>query len=104
MVGLNKIVSIYLAIIIFGFLLGYLQTYLMQLTGQEIMYDLRVQIFTHLRELPLAFYDKNPVGRLMIESRRMSMSSTNSLHLELSPCWECVGFAWDPGHHLLVEC
>jgi ATP-binding cassette subfamily B multidrug efflux pump len=65
LVGLNKIVLIYLAIIIFGFLLGYIQTYLMQLTGQKIMYDLRVQVFTHLQELPLAFYDKNPVGRLM---------------------------------------
>ena len=42
-----------------------MQTYLMQLTGQKIMYDLRVQVFTHLQELPLAFYDKNPVGRLM---------------------------------------
>ena len=65
LVGLNKIVLVYLAIIIFGFLLGYIQTYLMQLTGQKIMYDLRVQIFTHLQKLPLAFYDKNPVGRLM---------------------------------------
>ena len=63
--GLNKIVLIYLAIIVFGFLLGYLQTYLMQLTGQKIMYDVRVQIFTHLQDLPLAFYDRNPVGRLM---------------------------------------
>jgi ATP-binding cassette subfamily B multidrug efflux pump len=63
--GLNKIVLIYLAIIVFGFLLGYVQTYLMQLTGQKIMYDLRVQIFTHLQNLPLAFYDRNPVGRLM---------------------------------------
>lgn len=63
--GLNKIVLIYLAIIVFGFLLGYMQTYLMQLTGQKIMYDLRVQIFSHLQDLPLAFYDRNPVGRLM---------------------------------------
>jgi len=52
---------IYLAIIVFGFFLGYIQTYLMQLTGQKIMYDLRVQIFTHLQNLPLAFYDRNPV-------------------------------------------
>ena len=33
--GLNKIVLIYLAIIVFGFFLGYIQTYLMQLTGQK---------------------------------------------------------------------
>ena len=63
--GLNKVVLIYLAIILFGFLLGYLQTYIMQLTGQRIMFDLRLEIFTHLQSLPLSFFDKNPVGRLM---------------------------------------
>ncbi|MFN8008299.1 MAG: ABC transporter ATP-binding protein [Terriglobia bacterium] len=63
--GLNKISLIYLGIIFLGFLMGYLQTYLMQLTGQKIMFDLRMQIFSHLQKLPLAFYDRNPVGRLM---------------------------------------
>ena len=63
--GLNQVVLVYLAIVLFGFGLGYLQTYLMQLTGQRIMYDLRAQIFTHLQALPLAFFDRNPVGRLM---------------------------------------
>ncbi|HET6962697.1 MAG TPA: ABC transporter ATP-binding protein [Terriglobia bacterium] len=63
--GLNKVVLLYLAIILFGFLLGYLQTYIMQLTGQRIMFDLRLEIFTHLQNLPLSFFDKNPVGRLM---------------------------------------
>ncbi len=63
--GLNKVVLVYLAIILFGFLLGYLQTYIMQLTGQRIMFDLRLEIFTHLQRLPLSFFDKNPVGRLM---------------------------------------
>ena len=63
--GLNLISLLYLAVILISFLLGYLQTYIMQLTGQKIMYDLRMQIFTQLQSLPLAFFDKNPVGRLM---------------------------------------
>ncbi|HEX2521964.1 MAG TPA: ABC transporter ATP-binding protein, partial [Terriglobia bacterium] len=63
--GLNRIVLIYLGIVAFGFFLGYIQTYIMQLTGQKIMVDLRLQIFSHLQNLPLAFFDKNPVGRLM---------------------------------------
>ncbi len=63
--GLNWIAALYLGIIILGFLLGYIQTYLLQLTGQQIMFDLRMQIFVHLQKLPLAFYDRNPVGRLM---------------------------------------
>src|SRR4051812_840849 len=63
--GLNKVALVYLGVIIFAFFFGYFQTYLMQLTGQKIMYDLRLQIFSHLQNLPLAFFDKNPVGRLM---------------------------------------
>ncbi len=63
--GLNRIALVYLAVIIAGFLLGYVQTFIMQLTGQKIMFDLRMQIFSHLQELPLSFFYKNPVGRLM---------------------------------------
>src|SRR4030095_6777954 len=63
--GLNKVVLIYLAIILFGFVLRYVQTYIMQSTGQKIMYDLRLEIFSHLQTLPLSFFDRNPVGRLM---------------------------------------
>lgn len=63
--GLNKVALVYLGIILFGFFLGYIQTYIMQLTGQKIMFDLRLQIFTHLQNLPLSFFDRNPVGRLM---------------------------------------
>jgi ATP-binding cassette, subfamily B, multidrug efflux pump len=63
--GLNQIVFLYLGVIILSFLLGYIQTYLLQLTGQQIMLDLRMQVFTHLQKLPLGFFDRNPVGRLM---------------------------------------
>jgi ATP-binding cassette, subfamily B, multidrug efflux pump len=63
--GLNQVALVYLSIILFGFLLGYVQTYIMQLTGQKIMVDLRLEIFSYLQRLPLAFFDRNPVGRLM---------------------------------------
>ena len=38
---------------------------MMQMIGQRIMFDMRMQIYTHLQRLDLAFYDRNPVGRLM---------------------------------------
>ena len=63
--GLNQVALVYLSIILFGFLLGYIQTYIMQLTGQKIMVDLRLEIFSYLQRLPLAFFDRHPVGRLM---------------------------------------
>jgi ATP-binding cassette, subfamily B, multidrug efflux pump len=62
---LIQLVAIYGAALLLGALLEYAQTLLTTWLGQRIMYDLRVQIFTHLQRLDLRFYDRNPVGRLM---------------------------------------
>ena len=43
----------------------YAESFLLQRMGQRIMFDLRNEIFAHLQRLPLQFYDRNPVGRLM---------------------------------------
>ena len=48
-----------------AFSLEYAQTYMMQMIGQRIMFDMRMQIYAHLQRLDLSFYDRNPVGRLM---------------------------------------
>ncbi|MGA2645070.1 MAG: ABC transporter ATP-binding protein [Candidatus Sulfotelmatobacter sp.] len=63
--GIGQIASIYVGLLIFSFLLEFLQTYFMQWTGQKVMFDLRRQIFRHLQRLHVAFFDKNPVGRLV---------------------------------------
>src|ERR1700677_4980990 len=63
--GIAQIASIYVGLLIFSFLLEFLQTYYMQWTGQKVMFDLRRQIFRHLQRLHVAFFDKNPVGRLV---------------------------------------
>jgi ATP-binding cassette, subfamily B, multidrug efflux pump len=63
--GIAQISAIYLGLLIFSFVLEFLQTYFMQWTGQQVMFDLRSQIFRHLQRMHVAFYDKNPVGRLV---------------------------------------
>jgi ATP-binding cassette, subfamily B, multidrug efflux pump len=63
--GIAQISSIYFGLLLFAFLLEFLQTYFMQWTGQKVMFDLRSQIFRHLQRMHVAFYDKNPVGRLV---------------------------------------
>jgi ATP-binding cassette, subfamily B, multidrug efflux pump len=63
--GLNSISALYVLTLIAVFGLSYGQTWVMNLMGQKIMYDLRVQIFRHLQRLDVAFFDRNPVGRLM---------------------------------------
>jgi ATP-binding cassette subfamily B multidrug efflux pump len=63
--GLGTIAVLYLVALTVSFLLEYLQTWTMQVIGQRIMFDLRMQLVTHLQRLDLRFYDRNPVGRLM---------------------------------------
>src|ERR1700687_583193 len=63
--GIAQISVIYLGLLVLTFLFEFLQTYFMQWTGQKVMFDLRSQIFRHLQRMHVAFYDKNPVGRLV---------------------------------------
>jgi ATP-binding cassette subfamily B multidrug efflux pump len=63
--GIAQISTIYFSLLILTFVFEFLQTYFMQWTGQKVMFDLRSQIFRHLQRMHVAFYDKNPVGRLV---------------------------------------
>jgi ATP-binding cassette subfamily B protein len=63
--GIAQISAIYFSLLILTFVFEFLQTYFMQWTGQKVMFDLRSQIFRHLQRMHVAFYDKNPVGRLV---------------------------------------
>jgi ATP-binding cassette subfamily B multidrug efflux pump len=63
--GIAQIGGLYVGILVFTFVLEFVQTYLMQWTGQKVMFDLRKQIFRHLQFMHVGFFDKNPVGRLV---------------------------------------
>jgi ATP-binding cassette subfamily B multidrug efflux pump len=62
---LDRVATLYMAVLLVGFGLGYLQTQIMQSVGQRVMMDLRMALFRHLQRLPVAFFDRNPVGRLL---------------------------------------
>ena len=53
------------AALLLEFLVEYGQTLLTTYLGQRVMYDLRMQIFTHLQRLSIPFFDRTPVGRLI---------------------------------------
>jgi len=63
--GLSIISIIYLMIIGVQFIVNYLNQYLTQWLGQNVMYDIRTKIFSHVQKQPLSFFDKTPVGRLV---------------------------------------
>jgi ATP-binding cassette, subfamily B, multidrug efflux pump len=57
--GLGLVAMLYLVTLVTSFALEYAQTWTMQLTGQRTMFDLRMQVFSHLQRLDLRFYDRN---------------------------------------------
>src|SRR5256884_3451237 len=56
---------LYLAVLAFDFLAQYIQIRIMQRVGQQTMYDMRREIFGHMQRLPMSYFDRNPVGRLV---------------------------------------
>lgn len=63
--GLGAVAMLFLLVLLASFAFEYVQTWMMQVTGQRIMFDLRMELYSHLQRLDLRFYDRNPVGRLM---------------------------------------
>jgi ATP-binding cassette subfamily B protein len=63
--GISQLAGIYLALQISAYLFEFIQTYLMQWTGQKIMFDLRRDIFRHMQRMHVGFFDTHAVGRLV---------------------------------------
>ncbi len=65
MTGITQLGGLYLGSLLVTYVLEFMQTYLMQWTGQKIMFDMRSQIFRHLQRMSPAFFDHHPVGQLV---------------------------------------
>jgi ATP-binding cassette subfamily B multidrug efflux pump len=63
--GITELAALFCAALCISLGLDFVQTYLMQWTGQKIMFDLRSQIFRHIQDQDVGFFDRNPVGRLV---------------------------------------
>jgi ATP-binding cassette, subfamily B, multidrug efflux pump len=63
--GITQLAGIYLAALVLSYFLEFVKTYLMQWTGQKVMFDMRSQIFRHLQHMHIGYFDRNPVGRLV---------------------------------------
>lgn len=63
--GLNLVVAAYVAALAAAFLFRYAQSYVMQWVGQRVTTALRVELFRHLQRMSVAFYTRQPVGRLV---------------------------------------
>jgi ATP-binding cassette subfamily B protein len=63
--GLDLMALAYLGVVLFGFIVVFIQTYTTEYTGQRAMHDLRMEVFSHLQKQDLAYFDRNAIGRLM---------------------------------------
>ena len=63
--GITQLATIYLVLQACAYVFEFIQTYLMQWTGQKIMYDLRREIFRHMQRMHVGFFDQHAVGRLV---------------------------------------
>lgn len=65
-----------------GSLLTYWQNNLLQYTGQHIIFNIRQQLFTHLSRMSMSFFDRNPVGRLVVRVTQ-DTESLNQLYTQV---------------------
>ncbi len=63
--GITVISAVFIALIIINFILSFFQKMIMEYTGLMIMHDLRMKLFVHIQNLAIAFFTRNPVGRLV---------------------------------------
>ena len=63
--GLWVFALAFFGLFLFRFLFSYLQEILLNIVGQKVMFDLRTEIYTKLQHQEVAYYDKNPVGRVI---------------------------------------
>jgi ATP-binding cassette subfamily B protein len=63
--GIGWLSLLFFAVLAFDFLAQYIQIRIMQRVGQQTMYDMRREIFGHLQRLPMSYFDRNPLGRLV---------------------------------------
>ncbi len=64
-VGVGQLALLYMVCLLLAYVFEFTQTYLMQWTGQKVMFDLRREIFRHMQRMHVAFFDTNAVGRLV---------------------------------------
>ena len=55
----------YIIVLVLGFLFNFLNTWILQLTGQTIIYNIRQEVFEHVHKLSMRFFDITPVGKIV---------------------------------------
>ena len=63
--GVRNVAILYAGILLLNLICTFIQTWVLQLSGQNIMYTIRQELFEHVHSLPLRYFDTHPVGRIV---------------------------------------
>lgn len=63
--GILKIGILYLIVLVLNMIATFVQTMILQKTGQKIIFTIREELFHHVHSLPLRYFDTHPVGRIV---------------------------------------
>jgi len=63
--GLGILAAVFVALVLVNFMLSFVQRMIMEYTGHMLMHDLRMELFVHIQSLAIAYFTRNPVGRLV---------------------------------------
>lgn len=74
--------AFFLVAVLGAAVLSIVQMNLLQFTGQRILYTIRDQLFRHIGRMPMSFFDRNPVGRLVVRVTQ-DTESLNSLFTQV---------------------
>ncbi|MFQ5483627.1 MAG: ABC transporter ATP-binding protein, partial [Nitrospinaceae bacterium] len=110
--GLDTIAWLYLGVLFAGFACQYFQYTLMQSLGQQVMYDLRTQVFAHVHKMSFRFFDRNPIGKIVTRAVNdievLNEMLTSGLILVFSDLFTLVGIfmmlAWLDWRLLSIIC
>jgi ABC-type multidrug transport system fused ATPase/permease subunit len=81
-IGFAKIGALFLLTVTAAALLSYLQSNLLQYTGQRIIFNIREMLFKHLSRMSMSYFDRNPVGRLVVRVTQ-DTESLNQLYSQV---------------------
>ena len=79
--GLNDIIFLFFLFLILQFITNYFERFITKMAGQWSMYDIRAAIFAHTQRLPIKFFDRMPIGRMMTRNTN-DVDALNELFTE----------------------
>ncbi|MBI5477197.1 MAG: ABC transporter ATP-binding protein [Ignavibacteriales bacterium] len=88
----------FLGLLVFRGMVQYASAYLTQWIGQKTIYDLRMQIFTHLQNLSIKYFDSNPIGRLITRVTNdvevLNEMFSSGIVMVFSDVFTIIGILW----------